>query len=58
MVNVKWRIGITPIISLAALAVSFINIDLCHVMFLAIPIVYLSHRTVDDERVHLENRNE
>ncbi len=52
--SMKWRIGLTPIISLAALAVSYINIDLCRVMFLAIPIVYLSHRTVDDERGRLE----
>lgn len=41
------RIALTPIVGIAAIAVSFFSVDLSRVMFLAIPIIYVSHRTVD-----------
>jgi len=45
------RIGFTPLLSLCAIPVSFLNIDLSRVMFLAVPVAYLSHRTVDLSRI-------
>lgn len=41
------RILIGPVICLAAVAVSFLNVRLGHAVFLAIPLVYSSHRRVD-----------
>lgn len=41
------RILIGPVISLVALAVSFLNVRLGHAVFLTIPLVYASHRRVD-----------
>lgn len=42
--SLKRRIALTPVISLAAMAISFVNIDLSRGMFLAIPVIWLSHR--------------
>lgn len=41
------RIATTPLISLVAIAVSFVSIDASRALFLAVPLVYLSHRVVD-----------
>lgn len=41
------RIALTPAISVVAIGVSFLSIELGRFIFLAIPIVYFSHRTVD-----------
>ncbi len=46
--SMKIRIALTPVISLAAMAVSFMNIDLSRVMFLAVPAFWFSHRAVDE----------
>ncbi len=45
--SMKRRILLTPLYSLLAFAVSFISLDLSRVVFLAIPLTYLSHRVVD-----------
>ncbi len=45
--SITRRIAITPAISLAAIAMSFVNITAGRAIFLAIPIVYLSHRAAD-----------
>jgi len=45
--SMTMRIALTPAISLAAIGVSFINISVSRFMFLAIPVLYLSHRQVD-----------
>jgi len=42
------RILLTPVISAAAIGLSFINVDLGTYAFLALPLFYLSHRTVDN----------
>ena len=47
--SMSWRIAMTPLISLAAIIVSFINIDASRLLFLAIPAAYFSHRLVDAE---------
>ena len=41
------RIALTPVISIVAIGVSFISIELSKIIFLAIPLIYFSHRTVD-----------
>lgn len=41
------RLSVTPIVGLAAVGASFVSLDLTRVMFLAIPIAYLSQRAVD-----------
>jgi len=41
------RIALTPVISLVAMLVSFINIGMSRFVFLAIPIAYFSHQLVD-----------
>lgn len=41
------RIALTPLISLVAVAISFVSLDLSHAVFLAIPAAFLSHRIVD-----------
>ncbi len=41
------RIAMTPLISVAAIAMSFISIEASRLMFLGIPLAYFSHRLVD-----------
>ncbi len=48
------RIAFTPMLSLMAIPVSFLSLDLSRVMFLAIPIAYLSHQVVDQDRMRSE----
>ena len=47
MSRVLW---ITPILSLAAMAISFVSLDLSRLIFLGVPLSLLSHRIVDRER--------
>ena len=49
--SMSWRISLTPLISVGAVAVSFLSIDLSRLMFLAIPIAYFSHDVIDEETV-------
>jgi len=42
------RIALTPLVSLAAIGVSFMSISVSRLIFLAIPVLYLSHRAVDE----------
>ena len=45
--SMSTRILIGPAVCLVAVAVSFVNVRLGHAVFLTIPLVYLSHRSVD-----------
>jgi uncharacterized membrane protein len=45
--SIQLRIWITPLASLVAIGVSFVNLELSQLLFLAIRIWYLSHRAVD-----------
>ncbi|MCA9123141.1 MAG: DUF1211 domain-containing protein [Planctomycetaceae bacterium] len=47
--SMTWRIAITPVISLAAIALSFLNLTAGRLIFLAIPVVHLSHHKADSE---------
>jgi uncharacterized membrane protein len=47
--SMSWRIAVTPLVSVAAIAVSFINLEASRLLFLVIPFAVFSHRRVDDE---------
>ena len=47
MKSMTWRLLMAPAVSLLAIACSFVSITLSRVMFLAIPLLYLSVRVVD-----------
>jgi uncharacterized membrane protein len=49
--SMSWRISVTPLVGLAAMAVSLINLDLSRILFLIIPAAYFSHRAVDGSSV-------
>ena len=53
--SMTWRISFTPILSVVAVGVSFVNLDASKLMFLTIPVVYLSHRAVDRGWIRAEN---
>jgi uncharacterized membrane protein len=52
------RIAFTPILSLCAIPVSFLNIDLSRILFLAIPIAYLSHRVIDQDQIRSQGEDD
>lgn len=42
------RIALTPLVCLAAIGLSFVNVFVSKFVFLTIPVFYFSHRTVDE----------
>lgn len=48
--HMTWRLGFTPIVGLAALALSHFSIDLSRILFVAIPVAYLTRGTLDQTK--------
>lgn len=51
MVSFGRRLLLTPVVGLGAIVVSFVSIEASRLMFLVIPIAWLSHRIADQEWV-------